>query len=71
MTVRDILFSAAGVSTVPASTTGVFGAQLGGGPTVYGQSALMPDGRMAVALAKGPNALQRARDAAAKIKVVI
>jgi len=37
---------------------------------IFGKPSTRPYRRMAVALAKGPNALQRARDAAGKIKVV-
>jgi phosphoribosylglycinamide formyltransferase 2 len=38
---------------------------------LFGKPTTRPYRRMAVALAKGPNALQRARDAAGKIKVVV
>ncbi len=38
---------------------------------IFGKPTTRPYRRMAVALAKGPNALQRARDAAGKIKVVV
>ena len=38
---------------------------------IFGKPTTRPYRRMAVALAKGPNALQRARDAAAQIKVVV
>jgi phosphoribosylglycinamide formyltransferase 2 len=38
---------------------------------IFGKPTTRPYRRMAVALAKGPNALQRAREAAAKIKVVV
>ena len=38
---------------------------------IFGKPTTRPYRRMAVALAKGPNALQRARDAAAKIQVVV
>jgi phosphoribosylglycinamide formyltransferase 2 len=38
---------------------------------IFGKPTTRPYRRMAVALAKGPNALKRARDAAAKIKVVV
>jgi phosphoribosylglycinamide formyltransferase 2 len=38
---------------------------------LFGKPNTRPYRRMAVALAKGPNALQRARDAAGKIKVVV
>ena len=38
---------------------------------IFGKPTTRPYRRMAVALAKGPGALQRARDAAAKIKVVV
>jgi phosphoribosylglycinamide formyltransferase 2 len=37
---------------------------------IFGKPSTRPFRRMAVALAQGPNALQRAREAAAKIKVV-
>jgi phosphoribosylglycinamide formyltransferase 2 len=37
---------------------------------IFGKPTTRPYRRMAVALAQGPNALQRARDAAGKIKVV-
>jgi phosphoribosylglycinamide formyltransferase 2 len=37
---------------------------------IFGKPTTRPYRRMAVALAQGPNALQRARDAAAKIKVL-
>ncbi|WP_396434690.1 formate-dependent phosphoribosylglycinamide formyltransferase [Limnohabitans sp.] len=37
---------------------------------IFGKPSTRPFRRMAVALARGPNALQRAREAAAKIKVV-
>ena len=38
---------------------------------IFGKPTTRPYRRMAVALAQGPNALQRARDAAAKINVVV
>jgi len=38
---------------------------------IFGKPTTRPYRRMAVALAKGPDALQRARDAAGKIKVVV
>jgi len=38
---------------------------------IFGKPTTRPYRRMAVALAKGPGALQRAREAAAKIKVVV
>jgi phosphoribosylglycinamide formyltransferase 2 len=38
---------------------------------IFGKPTTRPYRRMAVALAQGPNALQRARDAAGKIKVVV
>jgi phosphoribosylglycinamide formyltransferase 2 len=38
---------------------------------IFGKPTTRPYRRMAVALAKGPEALQRAREAAAKIKVVV
>jgi phosphoribosylglycinamide formyltransferase 2 len=38
---------------------------------IFGKPTTRPYRRMAVALAKGPNALQRARDAAGKINVVV
>jgi phosphoribosylglycinamide formyltransferase 2 len=38
---------------------------------IFGKPTTRPYRRMAVALAKGPGALQRARDAAGKIKVVV
>ena len=38
---------------------------------IFGKPVTRPYRRMAVALAKGPGALQRAREAAAKIKVVV
>jgi phosphoribosylglycinamide formyltransferase 2 len=38
---------------------------------LFGKPTTRPYRRMAVALAKGPNALQRARAAADKIKVVV
>jgi phosphoribosylglycinamide formyltransferase 2 len=38
---------------------------------IFGKPTTRPDRRMAVALAQGPNALQRAREAAAKISVVV
>ncbi len=38
---------------------------------IFGKPTTRPYRRMAVALAKGPNALQRAREAAGKIKVVV
>ena len=38
---------------------------------IFGKPTTRPYRRMAVALAKGPNALQRAREAAAKISVVV
>jgi phosphoribosylglycinamide formyltransferase 2 len=38
---------------------------------IFGKPTTRPYRRMAVALAKGPHALQRARDAAGKIKVVV
>jgi phosphoribosylglycinamide formyltransferase 2 len=37
---------------------------------IFGKPSTRPYRRMAVALAQGPNALQRARDAAGKISVV-
>jgi phosphoribosylglycinamide formyltransferase 2 len=38
---------------------------------IFGKPTTRPYRRMAVALAKGPDALQRARDAAGKIKVMV
>jgi phosphoribosylglycinamide formyltransferase 2 len=38
---------------------------------IFGKPTTRPYRRMAVALAKGPNALQRAREAAAQISVVV
>jgi phosphoribosylglycinamide formyltransferase 2 len=38
---------------------------------IFGKPTTRPYRRMAVALAQGPNALQRAREAAAKISVVV
>jgi phosphoribosylglycinamide formyltransferase 2 len=38
---------------------------------LFGKPTTRPYRRMAVALAKGPNALQRAREAASKISVVV
>jgi phosphoribosylglycinamide formyltransferase 2 len=38
---------------------------------IFGKPTTRPYRRMAVALAKGPNALQRSRDAAGKIQVVV
>jgi phosphoribosylglycinamide formyltransferase 2 len=37
---------------------------------IFGKPTTRPYRRMAVALAKGANSLQRARDAAGKIKVI-
>jgi phosphoribosylglycinamide formyltransferase 2 len=38
---------------------------------IFGKPTTRPYRRMAVALAQGPKALQRAREAAAKISVVV
>ena len=38
---------------------------------IFGKPSTRPYRRMAVALAQGANALQRARDAAAKIRVIL
>jgi phosphoribosylglycinamide formyltransferase 2 len=38
---------------------------------IFGKPSTRPYRRMAVALAKGPNALARAREAAGQIKVVV
>lgn len=45
--------------------------ELGVDVRIFGKPTTRPYRRMAVALAKGPGALQRAREAAAKIKVVV